>query len=309
MRRRCSFLSPVDASRGMILIMVLWALFFLGALAVAIAAYVRPQLSLAGKIRDAALARALAESGVKRAMAGINNRAAFNVTALKDFAPDDDLIDEERKININTAPEDTLKRFFEMAAGLDPRQAEDITAAILDWRQPGEQPRKNGAKSDYYQALNPSYPCKKAPVNVLEELLLVKGVTSGIFKKIKNEVTIYGTGCININTADAGTLRSLGLTAAAADKIIRYRNGSDGVPATQDDHVFSDIGKIVNTLNTVQLLAKDEAACLADIIGKGLVCVRSEYFKGRSAGKSNREAVMIDFIFNRQGKINFWREE
>ena len=325
MRKRFLFRSPANASRGMVLIIVLWSLFFLGALALAIAAYVRPQLSLAGRLNDSALARVLAESGVKRAMAQINNGTTLSVDTLKEFVPGGPfdfktqgagggtfsytLIDEERKLNINTASEDILKRLFTIIAGLAPQQAEDITAAILDWRQPGEGARKNGAKSDYYQALTPSYPCKKGPFDVPEELLLVKGMTSEIFKNIKNEITIYGTGCININTADPPVLRSLGITAALADKIINYRNGNDGWPATNDDRIFSDAGDITNTLKTAQPLTKDEVNQLANIIGEGSLCVRSDNFKGSSIGKNNRESLLIDFIFNRQGHIKFWREE
>ncbi len=309
----------------MVLIIVLWSLFFLSALALAIAAYVRPQLSLAGRLKDSTLARVLAEAGVKRAIAQINNGATSTVDTLKEFVPGSPfdfttqgagggtfsytLIDEERKININTASEDIFKRLFEIIAGLTPQQANDITTAILDWRQAGEGARRNGAKSDYYQTLTPSYPCKKGPFDVLDELLLVKGMTPEILKNIKNEITIYGAGCININTADPLVLRSLGMPAPLADKIINYRNGNDGLPATNDDRVFSDAGDIINTLKTAPPLTKDEANQLANIIGEGSLCVRSDHFKGSSIGKNNRESLLIDFIFDRQGHIKFWREE
>ena len=324
-KKRYPSLSPANASRGMVLIIVLWSLFFLSALALAIAAYVRPQISLAGRLKDKAVARVLAEAGVKRAMAQISNGIGANADTLKEFVPGGlfdfksqgagsgefyyELVDEGRKININTAPEDVLKRFFEIVAGLDTQHAEDMAAAILDWRQPGEQARQNGAKSNYYQTLNPSYPCKGGPFDVLEEVLLVKGMTPGIYKNVSNEITIYGTGCININTVDKPVLKSLGMTDALADKIIDYRNGNDGLPATNDDHSFSDAVSFVSTLKTSQQLTQDEVNQLTNIFGEGLLCARSDYYKGKSYGKNNRELLVICFVFNRQGNIRFWREE
>lgn len=49
--------------------------------------------------------------------------------------------------------------------------------AILDWIDADDTPRDNGAESDYYAALNPPYACKNGPLDTIEELLLVRGVT------------------------------------------------------------------------------------------------------------------------------------
>ncbi len=321
------FPSPfqVKQSRGMVLIIALWSLFFLGALALAIAAYVRPQLSLAGRIKDSTLARFLAEAGVKRAMAQINNGTGSTVDALKEFLPSAqfdftsqgsadgkfnyELVDEERKININTAPYNVLEKLFEIIAQLAPQQAGDIAAAILDWRESGENPRKNGAKSNYYQTLSPSYPCKDGPFDLLEEVLLVKGMTPDIFKSIKDEITIYGAGSVNINTADKFVLETLGISDTLADKIINFRNGNDGVPATSDDNIFTDAGNIVNTLKSAQQLTQDDVNQLANIVGEGLLCIRCDNFRGRAYGKDSRDSLAIDFVFTRGGSIKFWREE
>ncbi len=309
----------------MVLIIALWSLFFLGALALAIAAYVRPQLELAGRIKDSTSVHFLAEAGVKRAMAQINNGTTSAVDTLKEFNPSAqfdftsqglsdgefnyELVDEERKININTAPYNVLEKLFEIIAQLDPQQAGDIAAAILDWRESGENPRKNGAKSNYYQTLSPSYPCKDGPFEVLEEVLLVKGMTPDIFKSIKDEITIYGAGSVNINTADKFVLETLGISDTLADKIINFRNGNDGVPATADDNIFTDAGNIVNTLKSDQKLTQDDVNQLADIVAEGLLCIRSDNFRGMAYGKNSRDSMAIDFVFTRGGGIKFWREE
>src|SRR5262249_46209370 len=59
-----------------------------------------------------------------------------------------------------------------------PNMTEDIVNSILDWIDPDDEPRANGAEDDYYQSLTPPYHCKNAALDSLEELLLVKGVTA-----------------------------------------------------------------------------------------------------------------------------------
>lgn len=58
-----------------------------------------------------------------------------------------------------------------------PNMSEDIANAILDWLDPDETPRTSGAENDYYGTLDPPYRCKNGPLDSLEELLLVRGVT------------------------------------------------------------------------------------------------------------------------------------
>jgi type II secretory pathway component PulK len=58
-----------------------------------------------------------------------------------------------------------------------PNMAAEIADAILDWIDPDETARENGAENQYYSAANPPYRCKNGPLDSLEELLLVKGVT------------------------------------------------------------------------------------------------------------------------------------
>lgn len=58
-----------------------------------------------------------------------------------------------------------------------PGMTEDVADAILDWIDEGDDPREYGAESDYYASLNPPYACKNRPLETVEELLLVRGVT------------------------------------------------------------------------------------------------------------------------------------
>src|SRR5207248_1663189 len=54
---------------------------------------------------------------------------------------------------------------------------EDVADAILDWLDPDDTPREASAEIDYYSGLSPPYAPKNGPVDTVEELLLVRGVT------------------------------------------------------------------------------------------------------------------------------------
>jgi hypothetical protein len=58
-----------------------------------------------------------------------------------------------------------------------PGMTEDVADSILDWLDPDDTPREFGAEVDYYSGLSPPYGPKNGPVDTVEELLLVRGVT------------------------------------------------------------------------------------------------------------------------------------
>lgn len=53
----------------------------------------------------------------------------------------------------------------------------DIADSILDWLDPDDIPRTNGAEREYYSGLSPPRVPKNGPIETVEELLLIKGVT------------------------------------------------------------------------------------------------------------------------------------
>ncbi len=59
-----------------------------------------------------------------------------------------------------------------------PGMTEDVADAILDWIDPDDEPRDYGVEfSDYYSSLSPAYEPRNGPLQTVEELLLVAGVT------------------------------------------------------------------------------------------------------------------------------------
>ncbi|MCC9658219.1 type II secretion system minor pseudopilin [Rhodopirellula halodulae] len=58
-----------------------------------------------------------------------------------------------------------------------PGMDESIANAILDWLDEDTEPRENGAEDEYYTALATPYAAANGPLQSVEELLLVRGVT------------------------------------------------------------------------------------------------------------------------------------
>lgn len=88
------------------------------------------------------------------------------------------MLDESSKINLNALMklDASGKVAHDMLLTL-PNMTEEIANSILDWLDDDDDTRQSGAEDDYYEALIPSYRAKNGPLESLEELLQVKGVT------------------------------------------------------------------------------------------------------------------------------------
>jgi len=58
-----------------------------------------------------------------------------------------------------------------------PGMTEETADAIMDWIDADDEARESGAEIDYYSTLDPPYATKNGPLETVEELLLVRGVT------------------------------------------------------------------------------------------------------------------------------------
>ncbi len=121
------------------------------------------------------------------------------------------IADEGGKVNINKLTDDTRIGFikFLKSYNLEELTAETITDCILDWLDKDDLHHVNGAEKDYYVTLPEPYEPKNGPFESIEELTLVKGVTPEIFELLRDHITIYGSGKININFASQEALLSI----------------------------------------------------------------------------------------------------
>jgi general secretion pathway protein K len=114
---------------------------------------------------------------------------------------------------------------------LEQRKAEDLIDAIKDWIDVDDEVTGGGAEGAYYAGLARPYAAKNAPIDCIEELLMVKGVTRELFYGTGQSpglvqcMTVFGDGKININTAPKPVLRALAveMTDGEVDWLDQYR--------------------------------------------------------------------------------------
>jgi len=86
------------------------------------------------------------------------------------------LMDESGKLNINALSQHSTSTARTMLMGI-PGMTDEISDSILDWTDQNDTPGDYGAEEDYYLALPTPYAVKNGPLESLDELLLVKGMT------------------------------------------------------------------------------------------------------------------------------------
>ena len=79
------------------------------------------------------------------------------------------LTDEAGKINLNSASQEMLLRLPGMTA--------ELAASIIDWRDENSEITPGGAEDEYYLLLPEPYNCKNAPLETVDEILLIKGAS------------------------------------------------------------------------------------------------------------------------------------
>lgn len=122
----------------------------------------------------------------------------------------------------------SLEEFDLSAEGID-----DIIDSIKDWIDPDDEVTQFGSENAYYQTLEKPHFCRNAPLESLDELLLINRITPRIYNGteetpgLKNFFTVYGEdGKININTASPLVLKALSLVILGQDlseEWIKYR--------------------------------------------------------------------------------------
>ena len=293
----------LKADKGSILILTLWILTSLVLLAVGLGYTTSIDQRLVSYQRDRLKALYLAKAGYVRALAELEQDStpevdsyqdpwALNPEAFKESelgegiftvsysVPGEDgekvvvhgVVDEDRKVNINTASEAVLVRL--------PGMTEEIVEALLEWREKhsGEEEGEGEGKEKGKEEE------KEKPFAVLEGLLLVQGITDEVFEALHPLTTVYTDGKINLNTSPKDVLISLGMDDGLVDKISRFRNGLDDISGTEDDQSFTDTGSAVQQLNGFEPLSPEETALLAGIISQNLLKVSSDIYRIYSKG-------------------------
>ncbi len=183
--------------RGVALIVVLWMFIFLFVVAFDFSASVREEAAATHRFSDETQGYYLAVAGFERGLydfiqqAGGGNRQADPAKGdLFDGSWREEqlgsggfrvrLVDEGGKINLNRVNEAVLRRVF-TNLGVDGSLVDILVDSIMDWRDPDELHRTNGAESEYYGLLSPAYSAKNGPLDSVEDLLWIRGMTPALY--------------------------------------------------------------------------------------------------------------------------------
>lgn len=282
---------------GVALILVLWVVVLLTAIVMEFAFSMRTEVNITRNFKEEQEAYYAALAGIEQAKAEIiasqdkmyldENNALVLSDDKKNFERKGkfnnvvysyEIIDEERKININSANPDHL-RYLLSNSGVEGEELDIIIDSILDWRDPDNLNRLNGAEEDYYQSLPQPYSCKDAPFDTIEELLLVKGMKPEIlygskkskveeqkYKGIADYLTAKSSNMINVNTADRLVLEAWFGSAMVENIIAQRKGGLVAVPVAGGavkSTYFSILstgrsGGVVRTIKTIVLKKNDK---------------------------------------------------
>ena len=198
----------------------------------------------------------------------------------------------EKKGEYNEKQKELLIRLLKLPAfNLEEDQANDILDAIKDWIDEDDKTTSFGAEDSYYQSLERPYSCRNATFESLDELLLVKGITSELFygtddtPGILDYLTVQGDGRININTADPLVLEALSddLDSTMVGEMVEYR-GNDKNDLDKPDWYKSALGTS------------------EDYIDATLITTKSSYFEITSRGVRDERIKGVTGVVRRSGK-------
>jgi general secretion pathway protein K len=254
-------------SRGVALIMVLWVITILSVIVLEFCFSMRTEVNITKNYKEELQSYAMAEGGVQRAIAELIYRHDPKVQQMRKtlkpeeippdkkewvvngrpyFFPSDQkeceirVMSEVGKVNINLVSESMLRKIIENL-GLEGEARDIVVDSIMDWRDPDDFYRLNGAENEYYQSLKEPYYCKNGNLDSIEELLLIRGITPDLFygkreKKeeegsktvgigLKDIFSIYSPGeQIDINSATAPVLRViLSIPKEISELIVKAR--------------------------------------------------------------------------------------
>ncbi len=186
---------------------------------------------------------------------------------------------------------------------LERSRAVELIEAIKDWIDADNEVTGAGAEGAFYAALERPYAVKNAPLDCIEELLMVKGMTRELFygqgdsPGLARCLTVFGDGRININTAPKYVLRALAeeMTDDEVERLDKYR---------RDER---------NNLGDPSWYLKLPRAAGINIPA-GLITVQSGIFRITAVGLQGRVTERITGVIKRESnrrvvKLLSWKVE
>lgn len=261
---RVGFTNRNPSQRGSALVAVLWLSAAVSVIALALAAQVRNEVERASAYSQSLRAYYLATGSIQRAFLwmqwGPSSRqsdgspmfyqapAPRMLFSYPDGIAVVEVIPESAKLSLNVAKPEELSTLM-LALGAPPQRAQLLSAAILDWRSGASGSGSSGNGAGPFDAVYraSSFLAPHASFKQLEELLLVRGMTTDLFyghfgpnatgemvyyPGIRDCVTTYTSGVaqFDINSVPVPVLEAVGWPAAAARAVESRRARSPSKP-------------------------------------------------------------------------------
>jgi len=242
---------------GWALVSVLWVLSLLALLAAATQTLTFTSALTEHHAMERARADAILDAGVSLALVGIMEprresrwpvdgevrRISFGGAVLQISVQD-----EFGKIDLNAADGSLLRQLL-VANGLSFDNAASLVDKILDWRGPSDLKRLHGANDADYAAAGYSYHPRHGPFQTVDELRLVMGMTTELFRKIRPALTVYSKRpAIDTNTAPKEALLAYFPNQPdKVDALLKLREATSGVL----DPALPHAGRIFSVTTTL----------------------------------------------------------
>jgi general secretion pathway protein K len=219
--------------RGVAFVLVLWVIVMLSILLGSFSLIARTENLQSRHLFDTTQARYAAEAGLNLAVYELRKSDPLErwigdgrpyTFGYGDAEIEVRITDDSGKIDINAADENMLLGLF-AARGLEPDQAQALKDAVLDWRDPDDETRANGAEQPQYKAAGLSYGPKNAPFDTVSELQQVLGMSYALYEKLEPALTIYsGRSTPNLDTAPLEALEAMpDVTPECAQEFLQQR--------------------------------------------------------------------------------------
>ncbi len=291
---------------GAALMLALWALFLLSAIIITWTLDVDARISLSGNATRALEAEAMACSGSEVALHPV---VKSGTPALQGRIGDHQsysarITGEGGRLNVNWLvsgenPQrlELLRKFLE-SRGIDLNERDHMIDCLLDWVDPDNLVRLNGAETDE------NYKPANRLLTRLDELKKVKGWKE--FTSVpgwEDYFTVNSSGPIDLLWASRDILIALpGMTPEIVDRFLKIRQGEDGIDGTEDDPPFKSLDDISAALG----FSPEQFKQLA-----GLVSFRDPVQRVVSVGKSGDVTRVVQIVFRKTGavpQIITWKE-
>jgi len=302
MTMRCS---AIAQRSGAALMLALWALFLLSAMIIAWTLDIDSRLTLSGNASRIVEAEAMASSGAEVALSPtVDARSsALHGSLGRDQTYEARIMGEGGRLNLNwiLAGENQqrlaiLRQYLEVK-GIDLNERDRMMDCLLDYVDPDQLPRLNGAEAE------PGYQPRNSLLKRIEELKEVKGWEKFTARSDWDaDFTIDSTGPIDVVWASRDVLLSLpGFNESIVDRFLEFRRGPDGMDGTGDDPEFQSVDQVRLALG----FTPDQFAQISAVIG-----FNDQVKRVVSVGKSRDVTRTVQMIIRKSGQPQMirWKE-